>query len=154
MAAFYGDSSALVKQYIREVGSARMIALTAPAADNRIYTALVTGAEIVTAIARRLRMGSIPATDATAEITAFRNQFHVQYGIVPVTDHVLERAMDLAEGHGLRGFDAIQLSCALMTRDRLASRRTPTLTFLSADSSLNAAAAAEGLAVENPNAHQ
>ncbi|MGD9890941.1 MAG: type II toxin-antitoxin system VapC family toxin [Dehalococcoidia bacterium] len=154
MAAFYGDSSALVKQYIREVGSARIIELTAPAAGNRIYTALVTGAEIVAAVARRLRAGSITDSDATVAITAFRNQFRAQYGIVPVTDRIVERAMDLAEAHGLRGYDAIQLSCALVTRDRLATRRTPVLTFLSADSSLNAAAAAEGLIVENPNSYQ
>jgi uncharacterized protein len=153
MAAFYGDSSALAKRYIQEVGSAWVTALTDPRAGNRVYTALVTGAKLVAAVIRRLRAGSITTSDATAAIAAFRSQFRTQYRIVSVTDRIIERAMDLAAGHGLRGYDAIQLACALVTRDRLTTRRVPVLTFLSADAALNAAAAAEGLTVEDPNTH-
>jgi predicted nucleic acid-binding protein len=154
MAAYYADGSALAKRYVREAGSAWMIALTSPAAANRIYTALVTGAEFVAALARRVRMGSITAADGEAAIAAFRTEFHDLYGIVPVTYDILERAMDLAEPHGLRGYDAIQLACALATRDELAASGVPSLTFLSADAGLNAAAAAEGLPVQDPTAHR
>ena len=153
MAAFYGDSSAIVKRYIQEVGSSWMIALTAPAAGHRIYTALVTGAEIVAAMTRRVRTGSLSAPDAAAAIAAFRSRFYAQYRVVPVTDGILERAMDLAERHGLRGYDAIQMACALATHDELAVTGAGPLTFLSADIDLNAAASAEGLVVDNPNNH-
>ena len=142
MAAYYGDSSALAKRYVREVGSGWMVALMSPAAANRIYTALVTGAEMVAALARRVRMGSMTAADGEAAIAAFRREFHTRYGIVPVTYEILERAMDLADQHGLRGYDAIQLACALATRDELAAGGVPSLTILSADAALNTAAAA------------
>lgn len=127
MGASYGDSSALAKQYIREIGSSWLIALIDPAAGNRVYTALVTGAEIVAAVARRVRMGSIPASDAAAAIAAFRNRFHTQYRVVRLTDGIMEWAMDLAEHHGLRGYDAVQLACALATRDQFAASGAPPL---------------------------
>jgi len=57
VSAFYADSSALAKCYVREPGSAWMLALTGQAAGHRIYTALVTGAEIVMAVGRRARVG-------------------------------------------------------------------------------------------------
>lgn len=153
MAARYGDSSALVKLYVQETGSAWVTGLFDPVAANAIITALVTGAEIVSAIVRRSRMGSITAPDAAAAVRAFRSEFAGRYEIVPVTDAVLEQAMDLVERHGLRGFDAIHLACALAVRDWLAARSAGPLTFLSADANLNAAAEAEGLLVDNPNTH-
>src|SRR5688572_18206761 len=151
MAAYYADSSALVKRYVEELGSSWMAALTRPSAGNTIVTALVSGPEIVAALARQVRTGSMTLRDATAAIAAFRNQFQTEFEVAEISNEVIMRAMDLAERHGLRGYDAVQLACALVTRDRLAARGLPTITFVSADSALNAAAAAEGLAVENPN---
>ena len=154
MAAYFADSSAPVKRYVREAGSAWMMALTHPSAGNAVFAALVTGAEIVAALVRRARTGSVTAADATAAIVMFRHHFRSQFEIVQVTDAVLERAMDLAENHGLRGYDAIQLASALLTRDQLAARGLPVLTFLSADARLNTAAGAEGLLVDDPNTHR
>jgi hypothetical protein len=47
----------------------------------------------------------------------------------------------------------VQLASALMARDTLRSAGLPPLTFLAADDRLLAAAQAEGLATDNPNAH-
>ena len=61
--------------------------------------------------------------------------------------------MTLAEQHGLRGYDAVQLAAALelhAVRNRMGL--TP-LTFVSADSALNTASQTEGLMVDDPNAH-
>jgi hypothetical protein len=61
--------------------------------------------------------------------------------------------MTLAETHGLRRYDAVQLAAALEDRThRLAVGLAP-LTFVSADHALNGAAQAEGLLAEDPNAH-
>src|SRR6266496_547916 len=98
-------------------------------------------------------MGSLTTSDGVAAIAAFRSGFRTHYRVVSVTDDIMEQAMDLAERHGLRGYDAIQLACALATRDELAAVGAGPLTFLSADADLNAAAIAEGLIVENPNNH-
>ena len=68
MAAYYGDSSALAKRYVREVGSSCMITPAVPFSGNRIYTALVTGAEIVAALTRRAHMGSMTASAARAAL--------------------------------------------------------------------------------------
>lgn len=154
MAVFYGDSSALAKRYIREAGSGWMRALTDPAAGNRIYTAHVTAVEIVAAVARRVRTGSMTAFDAASAISVIRRQFRVRYRIIPLTDEILERAMNVAEHHGLRGYDAIQLACALAAQGELTISGAGSLRFLSADSGLNAAAVAEGLIVENPSSYR
>jgi hypothetical protein len=52
----------------------------------------------------------------------------------------------------LRGYDAVQWAAAIEANARCTALGT-TLTFVSADVTLNAAALAEGLAVEDPNAH-
>jgi len=61
--------------------------------------------------------------------------------------------MNLAEKHGLKGYDSIQLSTALELHTDRSITGSPPLTFVSADDKLNAAAQAEGLLVENPNNH-
>ena len=59
--------------------------------------------------------------------------------------------MNMAERHGLRGYDAVQLAAARELRDqcRLLGLLEPTL--VAADRELNAAAQFEGLSVDNPN---
>jgi predicted nucleic acid-binding protein len=61
--------------------------------------------------------------------------------------------MILAQTHGLRGYDAVQLAAALRVNSRRLSRRTSGAILVSADLELLAAATAEGLAVEDPNTH-
>ena len=60
--------------------------------------------------------------------------------------------MALAEAHALRGSDAIQLAAALDVYTDSIVLALP-FALVSADTELNAAAAAEGLTVDDPNAH-
>jgi uncharacterized protein len=150
MGASYVDSSVLVKRYAVEIGSSWVINLTDAQASNEVFTALVTGAEIVAAIARKARVGAITLPDATAAIAAFKSHFKVEYLVVLLTVAITERAMDLAEKHGLRGYDAVQLASALTIQDDLDTNGVSLIAFVSADMNLNKAAQAEGLAVENP----
>jgi hypothetical protein len=59
--------------------------------------------------------------------------------------------MALAQTHGLRGYDAVQLAAALEVNALCVASGLPTLTFVCADVELNAVATSEGLLVENPN---
>jgi predicted nucleic acid-binding protein len=153
LAGYYFDSSAAVKRYVSESGTGWVSGLLAPAAGNSIYTARITAVEVVAAITRRARGGTLAPPDAAAAITRFRADLDVLYQAVDVAPAPVEEAMALAELHGLRGYDAVHLSAALrINRERL-FLGLPALTLVSADAELNAAAAAEGLAVENPNQH-
>jgi len=71
MAVYFVDSSALVKCYINEIGSTWVLSLLDPALKNDVLIAAITGVEIVAAITRRARGGSISATDATAACSQF-----------------------------------------------------------------------------------
>ena len=88
--------------------------------------------------------------EAKVTITVFRVHFKTNYLIVLTSIPVVERAMDLAEQHGLRGYDAIQLASALTVQAELNANGTGLAAFVSADTNLNKAAQAEGLVVENP----
>jgi hypothetical protein len=61
--------------------------------------------------------------------------------------------MLLAEKHGLRGYDAMQLAASLEVHVRYVAAGLPAVTCVSADTELNAAAIAEGLPIDDPNAH-
>ena len=61
--------------------------------------------------------------------------------------------MHLAERYALRGYDAVQLAAALDVNAYWLSLDMPGLILVSADSELNAAAMAEGLNADDPNAH-
>lgn len=152
MAAYYFDSSALVKRYVAEVGTAWVTSILDPAVGNLLQVARLTGVELVSAIARRARSGSLSATHATAALTRFRADFKTRFQVVAITAPLVKEAMRLAEFHFLRGYDAVQLAAAVQVHRRCLTLGQ-TLTLVSADADLNAAASAEGLLVEDPNNH-
>src|SRR5262249_18311599 len=96
MNAYYFDSSALVKYCAQEVGTKWVRGLVDAQLANEIFTALVTGAEIVAAIKRRERMNLITASDAGAALAIFRNQFRIRFKALRASDTVVDRAMNLA----------------------------------------------------------
>ena len=103
MASYYLESSALVKRYVVETGTAWVRGLSAPSSGNALFIAQIAGAEVIAAITLRARRGSTSPDDAAAAITNFRFDFAQGYYAVPVTLAVIGRAMDLTEKHGLRG---------------------------------------------------
>jgi hypothetical protein len=94
MSAYYFDSSALVKSYAQEVGTNWVRGLINAQPANEIFTALVTGAEIIAAIKRRERSNTITAADAASAITAFRSQFRIRFMALRTSDAVVDLAMD------------------------------------------------------------
>ncbi len=153
MAYYFFDSSALVKYYVSEPGTQWVRNLVDAQPPNEISIAHVTGAEIVAALTRRMRMGLTTATDGAKAIGAFNTHFQTKYHVVIAGLVTVERALILAEKHGLRGYDAIQLATALTLEDEMTGYGVGPLTLIAADNQLNQAAQAKGLLTDDPNQH-
>ena len=151
MAHYYLDSSALVKRYVAETGSGRVNTLFAVGSGHTIYTVRLSGAEVVAALSLRARAGTLPSANAQTAIMQFKSEFQGGYQIIEVNRHLVETAMALAERHGLRGYDAVQLASAVEVQIRRIAHNLSEPVFVCADNQLNSAALAEGLTIENPN---
>jgi len=154
MSAYYLDSSAIVKRYVRERGSAWVVSITDIGAQNEVLTTLMSGAEVVAAICKSGRTGSITPQDVVKALATFKSEFRTHFVVINISDQTVDSAMTLAEKHGLRGYDSVQLATALELKAEqdLTNAASP-LIFVGGDNKLNAAAQAEGLLVENPNNH-
>ena len=151
MPVFYADSSVLVKRHLPERGSTWFRALTAPRTGNRIETARLSMVEVISALNRRLREGTLPHSDYPAVRDDFLARCRRSYRLVPLTHALLSHTRTLLEHYPLRTYDALHLASALEVNGRLVSAGLSQLTFLAADGRLLGAAMAEGLAVDNPN---
>lgn len=153
MANYYADSSMAVKGYVHETGSTWVRRLLAPSAGHSISTSWITVVEVYSALTRRIRESLLSQADYTVVSRDFRSRVSTQYQMIPLTVFIVERARPLLERHVLRAYDAVQLASALRANAALVRRTRPELTFLSADRRLLAATQAEGLAIDDPNAH-
>ena len=147
MPDYFLDSSALAKHYRDEVGSRWVSRLFL--GNHRLVVSRLGHLEVACAILRRGRAALDPPQLTTVALTALEVDVAAALEVIEINSHVMQRAMDIARIHGLRGADAIQLACTLLWR----TPATRDFHFVSADDELNAAAAAEGLQVENPNLH-
>src|SRR5688572_5680745 len=149
MAAYYFDSSSLVKRYTKETGTAWIFSLIRPSAGNRLYPARIAGAEIVTTLTKKQRTGEISFAEMNKAIKRFEREYPNRFVLIEVTPAVIQIAMNLAKKYPLRGYDTVQLAAAL-SADQVRQRAgASSLTFISADNNLNHAAASEGLTVDN-----
>lgn len=146
------ESSALVKRYVNETGNQWISGIVDPASGNAVYVADISEVEVTSAVRRRQRGGSIPAADAAAMLRQFRIELANHFRSVTTTSFLVSRAAALADTHGLRSADALQLSAALEVEAQCLLVGVP-FALVSADDELNAAAQSEGLLVENPLSH-
>ncbi|MEB3355969.1 MAG: type II toxin-antitoxin system VapC family toxin [Synechococcales bacterium] len=151
MAIYFLDSSALVKRYINETGSAWVLGLFTPTLSNDFFVAAITGVEIVAAITRRARNGSVTAADAALVCNQLRSDLQTDYQVIEITEGIINSAMGLAETQGLRGYDAVQLAAGCAINELCIANGLSPIIFVSADEELNLAAVNEGLLIENPN---
>lgn len=138
----YADSSAVVKCYLDEPGSARMRRV------RRLVVSRLARVEVPSAIWRRARLGSLPAERAAALVADFEHDFAgIGPGrtmlVVGPAVALLADAAGLVRTHRLRACDAVQLASALAAR----TAAPEVDTFAVADADLAAAAVAEGFAV-------
>jgi uncharacterized protein len=136
----YLDTSAWVKLYVQEPGSKELRAYT-----NKAET---LAASVVAYPEARATFARIKAQDISTE--AKHRQRLAQLNLdwenmlrIELVPAVVRTAGDLAEVHGLRGFDSIHLASALWLKEKTS---TP-LNFAVFDQRLRAAAERAGLAV-------
>jgi uncharacterized protein len=153
MAVYFIDSSGLAKRYVNEVGSAWVLGLFNSTSNNKIFIVAITGVEIIAAIARRSRGGSISSTNTKTLCNQFRSDYQTDYQIVEITNNIIASGMILAETYSLRGYDAVQLAAACAI-NALCLTKNISLTFVSSDNELNIAALGESILVENPNNYE
>ena len=153
MTAYYLDTSALIKHYVEEAGSAWLEAAAFAADDVLILTSRVTIIEIQSALARRRREASLSPDLHEELLDSFREDCLTRYHFIEFELPVIECAGQLVDRHPLRAYDAVQLASALVAGRVLADAALPLPVFLSADNDLLVVAQAEGLPTENPNLH-
>lgn len=153
LSVYFLESSALVKRYVTETGTAWVQMITAPRRRNKLIIARITWVEVLSAFARRQREGSLAPADVTRAIQVFRYDLDTQYQVVELDQTLAEMAGQLVGKHPLRAYDAVQLASALRVQPAFARTKPSPLVFLSADDRLIAAAQVEGLSVDNPVLH-
>lgn len=140
---YYLDTSALVKRYYTERGSAWVHRLFQP--ENALVASKVAYAELLAALARKRSEKEISEADFTHAVESFQQEWQ-EFVVVEVTEAVFTELLSLVQRHPLRGFDAIHLCTALWFRKRMKAD----LVFVGADRNLLTAAGAEGCGVRNP----
>jgi predicted nucleic acid-binding protein len=136
---YFLDTSALVKRYVTEPGSDQVRRLLRRKVD--IALARITEAEAYAAIARAVRMKVLTDDDRDRTFQQIADDVAAAR-VVEIRRSVVSAVHDLVVRWPLRGYDAIQLSCAL----RLQSENLA-VAFWCADDELAKAARGEGMRV-------
>jgi len=146
MAEYFLDSSALVKRYIEEPGTDHVLQLFGK--GHRLVVSHLARVEVTSALARRARAVKLGSEQVDIVASAMETEFRQVFEVVELGGGVLSLAAELTRVHALKASDAIQLACALVAcGDRGSST---SLTLVSCDRELNAAAEQENLAVLDP----
>jgi predicted nucleic acid-binding protein len=135
----YFDTSAVVALLIAEPGSARAATLWDRA--DRVVTVRLLYPETRAALAQAQRLGRLTHRQLREAADEFNGRWS-QLDLVEVDVQLALRAGDLAESHGLRGYDAVHLSAADRVRDA-------DLVVVAGDDALLHAASAEGMTIAN-----
>ena len=146
MTVYYLDSSAWVKAYRREPGTDRILKLFQ--SGVHLASAGLGYVEVAAALARQLAPGRI----SQPELLRLQKQLRIDWANItslPIDAELIERSVELAEHHKLRGADAVHLAAALRLRDALATGGIETI-LLSSDKELLQATELSGLAWEDP----
>jgi len=112
----YLDSSALVKLFVTEPGTAEVSRAVKEA--ELVGTVTVSRAEVIAALAKAVRVGALSVEEARLARHRFRTEW-LHFLRIQVSDFLIDRAGDLAWTHGLRGYDAVQLAASEVWRESL-----------------------------------
>ncbi len=134
----YLDTSSLVKLYVEEEGSSEIYELVQ--SSKIAATSLVAYAEARAAFARRYREKAFKSGEYRRLILRFNEDWN-NYLSLRVTDELVRLAGDLAEKHGLKGFDAIHLAASIILNKKVSSQ----VIFSCFDQKLQKTSALEGL---------
>ncbi len=140
---YYLDTSALVKRYYTEKGSAWIHGLFQP--ENLFVISKVAYAELLAALARKRRERDIGEADFTRAVESFQEEWQ-EFLVIEVADAIFADLLPLVRRHPLRGFDAIHLCSALWFRKRIKSE----VLFVCSDHNLFTAAEREKFTACDP----
>lgn len=120
----YFDTSALVKRYVRERGSAQVGALLR---RHNLLSSAITPVEVLSAVWRRKRDGDVSEEDVLATLSRVQSD-RVRWELVEVGGTVLSRAEEIVQGTvPMRALDAIHVA-SLITFQSAAGIRVPFIT--------------------------
>jgi predicted nucleic acid-binding protein len=104
---YYFDSSAVVKRYAPERGSAWVKSIVQPASGNSVYLAQIGVVEIAAALSRKVRTNELRREDYEAALGLFLSDVrNAEFILIPINDHIIELTVDLTGHHPLRGYDS------------------------------------------------
>lgn len=133
----YLDTSALVKRYVKESGSASVLRLFR--GKKNLATARIAYAEVSATMARLCRERLLDEA-ARDSIYARLDADFAALSVVEIRIPLVQLVPKLVKRHPLRGYDSVHLAAAMVLRGWRA-----TVTFWAADGPLIEAARAEGL---------
>jgi hypothetical protein len=149
LAFYYLETSALVKLYVRESGTERVLALANRTSENRLAILGLTQVELRSAVRRRERNGEIPPLVATQLLETFKRHLETRFVCQTINDFVLDVASAIVDRHALRAYDAVQLAGYVALR---VSAGTDVPVFVCSDQALLEAARLEGIPILDPAA--
>ncbi len=147
MALYYLETSALVKLYVREPGTDRLLQLANDSVENRFAVLTLSQVEFRSAIRRRERAGDIDPKLVGMILDRFQQHLETRFLRQVLTDAVLDGASEMIDRYALRAYDAIQLAGCLALKTTSGSE---SLAFVCSDQELLEAARSELLSILDP----
>lgn len=141
------ETSALVKFYVMEPGSDRLIRLATNFSENRFAVLALSSVEARSAIRRRERAGDIDSKTSTLILSRLQQHMESRFIRQPLNESVLDGAMEMIDRYALRAYDAIQLAGCL-TLAATVGAESPV--FVCADQQLLRSARSEKLEILDP----
>jgi len=107
----YFDTSALIKRYVRERGSVRVVSLLG---RYDLLSSAITPVEVMSALSRRRRDKDLSEDDFAATASRVRSE-RVRWELVEVSETILERAEEIVQGTvRMRALDAVHVASSMV----------------------------------------
>lgn len=136
----YFDTSALIKRYVSEKGSARVVSLLR---RHDLLSSAITPVEVMSALCRRKRNGELSDEDFAVTLSRVQGE-RTRWELVELGPTVLSRAEEIVQGIvPMRSSEAIHVA-SLVTFQAASGTRIP---FVTGDDRQREAAAYIGLDV-------
>jgi uncharacterized protein len=148
LSLYFLDTSALVKLYVQEPGTDRLLRLVGTSTDTRLALLSLSVVEARSAIRRRQRAGDIDQDAADFVLNALQKHLESRYLRQSINDTLIDTALDAVDRYALRAYDAMQLAGCLV----LCTTERRSWTFVCSDQQLLEAARSADLSVLDPTA--
>lgn len=145
MQHLFFDTSALVKRYYDEPGTAVVDRLV-ESEETKVVLTAITVIEAVSAFRRKYNRDDIPEKVIDELLTAFFEEALSSFLIVSTEEALFTHSFDLILEDDLRTLDSLQLSAALAVSEEVGE-----MTFVSADKELVSVASKRGAETFNPD---